>query len=155
MDWLTILSLLFLGVLLIGVEVVFIPGTTFIGVLGFISSSCGIYFAYTEQGYLAGHLSLIGSISISIILLIIGIKAKIHKRMGLNDSIEGTSPNKLNINLTVGQIGNTTSALRPSGQAIFNETETEVHSIFGFVDSGIEVIITEIKDNKIFVKTKL
>lgn len=154
MDWITITGLLSLGIILIGLEVIFIPGSTFVGILGFIASSFGIYFAYTEKGDFAGHLSFAGSIIASGLLLYVGIKAKMHKKMGLNDTINGTSPNKLNDELSVGIHGSSVSALRPSGQAQFNNIDYEVHSSFGFIDSNTEIEVLEIKDNKIFVKTK-
>ncbi len=154
MDWITIIGLLGLGILLIGLEVIFIPGSTFIGVLGFITSSCGVYFAYADKGDIAGHLAFGGSLLISALLVYIGLKAKMYKKMGLNDVIDGKSPNKLQIELPVGASGISVSALRPSGQGQFDESELEVHSTFGFIDSNTEIEVIEIKDNKIFVKTK-
>lgn len=74
--------------------------------------------------------------------------------MGLNDVIDGKSPNKLHIEIPIGTSGKSTSALRPSGQAQFDDNEFEVHSTFGFIDNNIEIEVVEIKDNKIFVKTK-
>ncbi len=154
MDWITIIGLLALGITLIGLEVIFIPGSTFVGVLGFIASACGIYFAYVEKGDLSGHLAFGGSVAVSVLLLFIGIKAKMYKKMGLNEVIDGKSPNKIHIDLAVGTLGKSTSALRPSGQAQFGEHDFEVHSVFGFVESNTEIEVAEIKDNKIFIKTK-
>ena len=154
MDWITLIGLLGFGILLIGLEVIFIPGSTFVGVLGFLSSSCGIYFAYAEKGDIAGHLAFGGSILISVILIYIGIKAKVYKKMGLNDVVEGKSPNKLVVDIPIGTVGKSVSALRPSGQGQFDNDEFEVHSTFGFIDSNSEIEVIEIKDNKIFVKTK-
>src|SRR5690242_3835832 len=59
--WLVIGALILAGLLLIIVEVIFIPGTTVVGFLGLIFAIAGVVFSYSYYGNQTGTYVLLGS----------------------------------------------------------------------------------------------
>ena len=59
--WIIIISLLAIGLSLIIVELVFIPGTTVVGLLGLIFTIVGIVVSYRHFGNDVGFYILIGT----------------------------------------------------------------------------------------------
>ncbi len=51
MAWFILSSLLILGIILVLVEILFVPGTTVVGVLGVIVTSAGIYYGFSAFNY--------------------------------------------------------------------------------------------------------
>ncbi len=60
--WIIIISLLAIGLGLIIVELVFIPGTTVVGLLGLIFSIVGIVISYSHFGNDIGFYILLGTL---------------------------------------------------------------------------------------------
>src|SRR5690348_7519523 len=54
MEWLTVISLILIGIVLIIVEIIFIPGTTVVGIIGGILTVVGIIFAFSYFGDTTG-----------------------------------------------------------------------------------------------------
>lgn len=54
--------------------------------------------------------------------------------------------------LNVGDIGEVTSTLRPTGKARFGDAVVDVVAIAEFLDKGTQVQITEIHGNRVVVK---
>ncbi|MFT6941450.1 MAG: membrane-bound ClpP family serine protease, partial [Cyclobacteriaceae bacterium] len=50
MDWIIVISLIVFGLGLIIVEVIFVPGTTVVGIAGLIIGTYGVYEAYSSFG---------------------------------------------------------------------------------------------------------
>ena len=62
MVWLIILSFLVVGLVLLIVEVVFIPGTTVVGILGVICSIVGVMMTYSHFGNTVGFYVLLSTL---------------------------------------------------------------------------------------------
>ena len=151
MEWITVISLLVLGLGLILLEFILIPGTTVIGFIGFAMALFGVYFGYDYFGTATGTYLLIGSTLVTGVGLYIAIKKKAWKRFSLEDEVTG-KVNLTNTSLSVGDTGKTISVLRPSGEVLFGHQSVEVSTLGGFVDPNTEVKIISIDHNKIFVE---
>ncbi|BDD00133.1 NfeD family protein [Persicobacter psychrovividus] len=149
---LLIALLIIVGIILLLVEVIFVPGTTFVGVIGAIAVIFGIYLSYTELGTSAGHWVLAGSSVVGIILSIYAFQSKPWLKMSNQSSVEGRVNTRDAIGLMIGQEGLTTSALKPVGKALFGETEEEVSTRGLFLEAGTAIEIIEIYKNKIIVQ---
>lgn len=147
-----VLVLIGLGLLLILVELFFIPGTTVVGIAGFIMCCIGIYGAFVLWGTMTGFLVLIGTLVVSLGGLIYAIKKKYWKMFALNNSIEEKVIAQDQSKLEEGQLGVTVSALRPGGTVSFDDKYFEVFSSSEFVDVGQKVKITSLSRNKISVE---
>ena len=51
MEWLILVSLVLLGMVLVLVEILFIPGTTVVGILGIIVGIIGLIYAFMTFEY--------------------------------------------------------------------------------------------------------
>ncbi len=152
MDWLVISGLILFGTFLIVAEVIFVPGTTVVGILGVIFTVYGIYLGYDYYGPSTGTMILIGTSLTNLIALIIAFKGKSWERFSLKDSLRGKYNDDFKISLDVGDKGTTISSLKPVGKAIFNDQEIEVSSNGGFVNENVEIEVLKIDSSKIFVQ---
>lgn len=150
--WLTVLVLLVVGLILVIIELIFIPGTTIVGIFGFIFSLVGIYLGFSYFGSSVGWLILGGSALITVITVIYSFKSGVWERFALKNAINSRVNEGQGSNLVVGDEGVATSTLKPIGKAEFGNTEYEVSTIGNYVENGHRVKIIKIEVNKIFVE---
>jgi len=150
-DWISIALLVFVGLLLIYLELIFIPGTTFIGLMGIVVAGVGVYIAFDTYGESTGYMVLGGSFAVTVLGLVYSFKAKTWDRFALKDKIEGRFNQDYSQDLKVDMTGVAVSDLKPIGKAEFNNRAYEVASHGHLVESGQEVRISRIERNKIIV----
>ena len=151
MEIVYVVVLIGLGLGLILVEFVWIPGTTVVGFVGFFMSLAGVYLGYRYFGTTTGH-CVLGGVTVFVGLsLWIAIKTKAWKRFALSKQITGRVKLVGQEYLQFGQEGTTTSALRPSGHVEFNDKVFEVSTLGGFIDAGSKVTIVKLDRNQILV----
>ncbi|MFT6210181.1 MAG: membrane-bound ClpP family serine protease [Bacteroidia bacterium] len=148
-----VIALLLLGILLLLLEILFVPGTTIVGVGGIILLAIGIYLAYDFIGPTAGHLSLASSVVVTFLALIVLLKGETWKQMALDTKIEGKSVEQLEKLLVIGERGKTISRLNPAGKALFKDKFLEVSTTGEFVDEDVNIEVVKLDQNRIKVKT--
>nr|WKN35344.1 NfeD family protein [Tunicatimonas sp. TK19036] len=153
LDWFAVLILLVVGVLLIVVELIFIPGTTIFGIAGLLLTAAAIIISFINYGNTLGF----GILGISFVLL--GITLFFSLRTGAWDklSLKTSSKSRVNDeevkpNIWKGDRGVALSALRPSGKVEFKEATVEVSTLGRYVDAGTEVQVVDVQANKILVE---
>ena len=151
MDWLPIALFILVGIFFLIAEIIFVPGTTIVGVLGFLSLGYGIFQSYSIFGNTVGTLILIGSSTAITILLYHSFKSDAWDRLSLKDSVKGRVNENMRI-LEEGKKGMTLSSLKPVGKVLFDEDEMEVRSNGGFVEENVEIEVIKIEGKKIFVQ---
>lgn len=151
-EWVTVISLILFGLALVVAEIIFVPGTTIVGIIGFIFLIAGVGFGFKYFGSETGWI-LVGSTAvISGLVLYFSFKANVWGRFSLKSSID-SKVNEGNLDaLTVGQEGKATSALRPIGKAQLGDKEYEVKTAGDYLDSGSAVRIIKINSNQIIVE---
>ncbi len=151
MEWLPIAIFVLLGLVLIIVEIIFVPGTTVVGIAGFLSMGFGIYKAYEVFGNTVGTLTLIGSLIVSALFIYISFRNRSWERFSLKSTMEGRVNDGMFV-VSVGDKGKSVSSLKPIGKALFEDHELEVRSNGGFVEENVEIEVLRVEGNKIFVK---
>jgi len=151
-DWIYIVLLILIGLFLVIVELIFIPGTTVFGILGALLVAVGVYFTYENYGNAIGTYVFIGSAVAGLGLLIYGLKAKTWKKFALTSQINSKVKEGYADHLRVDMAGVATSDLKPIGKGEFDGQTYEVSSQGDLVDSGSEIRIVRIIRNKIIVK---
>lgn len=151
MEWFTVVGLVLFGLVLIVLEVILIPGTTFVGIAGLISTIFGIYLGYEYFGNTTGTFVLIGSILAGLLTMVYALKSNSWERFSLKGEITSRFNDDQNP-LEPGAEGETISSLKPVGKASFNDQEVEVRSNGGYIAENEKVKITRIESNKIFVE---
>lgn len=152
-DWLPIILLILVGLVLIYLELIFVPGTTIFGVLGVIFTGIGIYITYDHFGSKTGSMVLVGSFIVSIVALVYSFKSGAWNKFALKTSMKGKFNEDYAIDLKVDMEGKALSDLKPIGNAEFGEKSFEVRTHGNHVSSGQSVKITSIKGNKIIVES--
>jgi membrane-bound ClpP family serine protease len=151
-EWSTVISLVVFGLVLVVAEVVFVPGTTLVGVIGFCFLVVGVGLSFKYFGSEVGWVML-GSTSVaSGGLLYFSFTTNVWSRFSLKSS------NKSKVNegeldqLLVGMEGTTISALRPIGKAELNNQIVEVKTNGDYLDSGSRIRVIKIVSNQIIIE---
>jgi membrane-bound ClpP family serine protease len=149
---LVIVSLLLIGLVLIIVELVFIPGTTLVGLLGFIFAISGIVISYRHYGSEVGLYVLSSMAVITLVTLVFSLRSGAWSKFSLKSSMNNKVNEELMSTIQVGDSGTTISVLRPYGKAEINSQQYEVKSFGNFVSNGVKVKVTHILSNQIIVE---
>jgi membrane-bound ClpP family serine protease len=152
LDWITVIGLIVFGILLLIAEIIFVPGTTLVGILGLLFTGYGIYLGYDYFGATTGTILLFTTVILNLIALVIAFKGKSWEKFSLKSSMTGKFNQDLELDLKVGDTGISISSLKPIGKALFKEMELEVRSNGGYVNENVEIEIIRIESKKIFVQ---
>ena len=151
MSWTAIIILLFIGLLLITLEIVVLPGAI-AGIVGGVMLAIGVWQSYAMYGTVAGNIVLASSVVACILLLVFFMRSKTWRFFGLNTEIDSKVNTVDEEKLSVGARGKTISRLAPTGKANINGLIVEVHTISELIDENQEVEITKIEGYRITVK---
>lgn len=151
MPWIIIVVLIALGILFLLLELLVIPGTTFVGIIGLIALALGVYQTFVIYGTGWGIFSLLGTVLVSISLLILSLRSKTWNKAMLSTSIN-SKIDQVQEKYAIGDEGITVSRLTPMGKARFGDDFIEVSTFGDFVDPEKKIRIVEIKNNKVLVE---
>jgi membrane-bound ClpP family serine protease len=151
MTILVLSSLLIIGLILLLAEVLFVPGTTIVGIFGMIVSLAGIAYAFISfEPEVAWWITGIAVI-LNVAAIIYGFSSGVWNRFSLKSEIKGGTFDGRTEGLQVGMPGRTVSDLKPVGKAVFSEKIYEVRSSGGFISVETEITIIKIENNTIIV----
>ena len=149
--WIAITVLVLIGLILIYLELIFVPGTTILGILGLVLSGIGIYMAYERHGTTAGSLVLVGSLLVTVGALIYSFKSRTWDKFALKDRNTAHVKEKYTEGLQVEMRGKAVSDLRPIGKAEFSGKSYEVKTNGQMIEAGEDIKIIRLTKNKIVV----
>ncbi len=152
--WTVIASLVFVGLLLILLEIFVIPGGGIAGVFGFILMVIGVWLAYGHHGTPVGHYVLGGTIFLNLIALSYALRAKTWDRAMLKTTVSGKVNEIEEDSVKVGDTGTTVSRCTPIGKAIINGQFYEVHARSEFLAEDLPIEVIKVDRNRIFIKLK-
>lgn len=153
MDIYLVLAVIVLGILLVVLEILVIPGTTVVGIIGGILMATGVVLAYsTQDDATVGHYVLAGTSLATVILLYWSYRVLKSKKYSLYDIIDGKVNELEHGVVNVGDEGVTLSVLRPEGKARFNDQTFAVFSQGEMIDANVGITVVKINGNKIIVK---
>lgn len=150
--WLVIAALILAGLLLIIVEIVFIPGTTVVGLLGLIFTIVGVVFSYSHFGSEIGFYVLLGTGLTTALALYLSFRKGAWKKFSHQSSIDSRVNEGMADHLNTGEEGVSTSALRPMGSVEFHGKIFEVKTNGEYVPNGMKVRIVKVSANNILVE---
>lgn len=151
---LTVIAVLIVvGLLFLLLEILVVPGTTVVGITGFILIAVGIWQSYAVYGASTGHFVLLISFVLTAIALALALRSKTWKRVMLDTEIDGKANTFPEESVKVGDTGKAISRIVPIGKALINDQYYEVKSDGEFIDQGTDLIVTKVDRNKIYVKS--
>ncbi len=151
METLIVLSLVVVGILLMLVEIFFVPSGLILAILSLLSTIVGIMLGFKYFGNEIGLLILAASLFSTGGLLFLGFRWGIWYKFALKSTID----NKVDDDefpLLVGETGVTLSSLRPYGNADFNGQTREVFAPNQVIDAGTKIRVLRVEGKKVFVE---
>ena len=144
--------LLLLGIILILIEILFIPGTTVFGILGLISVFTSDYLSVSYFGVEFGIIYSITSGILCLLIIIYALKSDTWNKVSLkNIHTHKVSKNQYS-ELSIGDIGISSSSLKPYGKGVFKDKSYEIKSLENFIEENKKIKIINILQDKILVK---
>lgn len=144
-----VITLILVGIILILVEILLIPGIGIAGILG-LTSICGsAYYAFAHLGPWTGVIVTVVNIALLAVLIFYALRGKTWKRLELDTVIDKHVKEE---EVAVGDRGTAATRLGPIGTARINDKSYEVTSLEGMIDAGTRVEIVHIEHNKIYVR---
>ncbi len=149
---LLIASLIFLGILLMLIELLLIPGVGVAGILGLAALVGAPFYAFTRMSTGTGIVVTIIVLVLIVAMCIYILRAKTWKKFE-TDTVIDAKVNDESASLVAGTSGKAVTRLAPMGTARFGEITCEVKSEDNsMIAAGTELSIVRIEDNKVFVK---
>ncbi|MDR7131721.1 membrane-bound ClpP family serine protease [Algoriphagus sp. 4150] len=152
MTILVLSSLLLIGLILLLAEVLFVPGTTVVGIFGLAVSLAGVVYAFLSFDAEVAWWITSMAVILNLAAIVYGFSSGVWNRFSLKSAMQGGAFDGRTEALQIGMSGITISDLKPVGKASFEDVVYEVKSENGFIPVGTDVIIIKIENNKILVK---
>ena len=150
--WILIFALLAIGLFLIIAELIFIPGTTVVGLLGFAFAAVGIVISYRHYGSNIGLYILLGMSATTLLALVYSVRSNAWSKFSLKTSIDSKVNEGQMTSLIIGEEGTTISTLRPIGKAEFQNRQFEVKTTGDYLETGKRIRIIQIQSHQITVE---
>lgn len=152
--------LIILGIGLLLVEFLLVPGITVAGIGGLAMMAGGVYLGYTNYGMEVGTYILIGNLIAVVIAIAYALRGNTWRKFMLNSEItshafdkseeEDTEENRI----YPGDIGITVSRLNPMGKVFIKDAYVEGKASNIYIDPQTEVEVVKVFPNQIIVKPK-
>lgn len=151
-DWITVLSLIVFGLALIVAEIIFVPGTTLVGIVGFAFIVIGVGLSFSYFGSSMGWMTAGGTAVATGLVFYFSFKANVWGRFSLKSTIDSKVNEGALSAVQLGAEGVTISTLRPVGKAELANQTFEVKTLGNYVETGTKVRVTQIQSNQIIVE---
>ncbi len=151
-DPITPIALLVIGILLLLVEIVIIPGFGVAGIIGLILMGSGTVVIWATYGATWGAASLVISTLIAVVMVWLFFKSRASRFLVREKKIEGDSSDVPSLTHLVGRSGVVVKPLRPSGIAEVDGEPYDVVSEGQFIDQGTAVVVIRINTNSLVVE---
>ena len=154
MSTIIIVLLILLGLFLLVLEFFALPGVTFAGIGGVLFIGVGIFMAYKEFGSAGGNATLIGTLGISILVIVWSLRSGTWNKLMLNSSVEGQVEVKEDSSIKVGDEAIAITRLNPVGKARVNDVTVEARCPGHFIDENTILEVQKVFKTYIIVKPK-
>lgn len=146
-----IISLLIIGLILIVLEILIIPGAI-VGTLGAGIMIFSVYQSYKVLGETGGHITFSSSVIVTALTIYFIFRYRSWERFANRDSLTGKVTTIKEGTIKIGDTGIAVTKLRPIGAALINGQRFQVSSRDKMIDPKAEITVTKIEGNKIIVK---
>lgn len=150
----SIIILILVGILLLVLEILILPGLI-AGIIGGVLVVVGISWMYKEFGSTIGHYTTFFSGLLTFGAIYYSLKSKAWQRFGLQDSLKGKANEVDKMEIKEGDEGVSVSALRPMGTVMINNQRMEGQSNGELIPGNTKIVILKILPNKVIVKEKV
>ena len=145
-------SAVVLGIVLLAVEILVIPGFGFIGLLGIGSTIAGGVLAWSRLGPLWGVAAILVSAVAATLLIWAFPRTGVGKKVMLAESVAGFRAPAVDLDSLLGREGTAITTLRPSGTAEIGDRRVDVVTDGLFVDAGASVRVIRVEGARVVVE---
>ena len=148
-----VITLILAGLLLLGAELIIIPGFGVAGILGIGSIAASCWLAFAKISTTAGIIVILVNIVLVLVSTIYMLRSKTWKKLSLDTNINSkvdSAPQEKGI--AVGDSGVALTRLAPAGKVRIGENVVEAFTRDTLVEPGMNVAVSSIEGNKIYVK---
>ena len=151
MFWFLIAGIVFIAMLFIIAEVLFVPGGI-LGIIGGLMVVFAIYLPYYYELGMGAHINTFVILGVLTLGLFLSVKSKTWRKISLSTDLPAKVRQNVNEIVNIGDKGVSISRLTPMGKARFGEEIVEVKSYTGFIDPHTEIEIIDLTQDKVIVK---
>lgn len=144
-----LIIVLILGVLLLAMEIVVLPGGI-AGAFGVLLIGFGVWQTYALFGDTTGTIVLLCAIALCTLTLVLFMRKRTWQRFSLNEEV-ASRVNEIGPAVKVGSRGTTISRLAPTGKALIDGQQMEVHAVNKFIDPDHAIEVVDIEGYRIDV----
>jgi Membrane-bound serine protease (ClpP class) len=149
---LLIITLVLIGIVLLLIELLIIPGVGIAGIIGLLALVAANVVGFMYYPQPVGAIVLFVSIAFCTVVTIYALRAKTWKRFSLKHNIEEKAiALPVDLGISVGMRGKTLGRLTPAGKARFGQVDVEVYAMRGIIPPSTDIEVVQIEDLRIFV----
>ncbi len=146
-----IVAIILVGIILLILEILILPGLI-AGIIGSAMMLTGVWLSYKNYGSTVGNIMAISTIVVTGFSIYFAFKSNAWKKFSLQQASEGKIARTDEMDIKVGDIGKSISAIRPMGTAMFGNTKVEVQTNGEMIASNTNVVVIEVLTNKLIVR---
>ena len=147
-----IILLIILGVVLLWVEFLVLPGITIAGIGGVLLIGTSVYFTYQHHGVSAGNYVLLGSVLFMFLSVYFSLKSKTWKKTMLESKLEGRV-NTFDLDIVKpGDTGKALTRLASIGKVEINGVYYDAKSTDNIIDANTDITVVKVLNDKLIVK---
>ncbi len=151
--WTIVITLIGIGLIIVLLEILVIPGGGVAGIIGFGLMVAGIYIAFDRGGNTFGFIVFAATVALNIVALVLALRSKTWDRAMLKKQID-SKVNVVDNSIRPGDMGITISRCAPTGKALIHDDFYEVFAGTDFIDENQTVEVIKVEGNRILVKLK-
>ena len=150
--WIAIISLIIIGLALLVIELIFIPGTTIVGIAGLLCVVSGLVLTFNNFGNTVGWVATGGTAVFSAAVFLYAFKSGAWSKFALKGKIDSKVNQDKPIQLKAGDEGIACSTLRPIGKGEFDNELFEVRSLGELVPTDTKIRVIKVNKREIIVE---
>ncbi|MGK7397912.1 MAG: NfeD family protein [Candidatus Cyclobacteriaceae bacterium M3_2C_046] len=152
LDWLVVIILIVIGIILIIAEIIFIPGTTLVGILGGICAGLGVFLSFQNFSSATGFVVLSFTVVATVVSIFLSFKSNAWNKFALKTFSSSRVNEDIKPNIWTGDTGLTVSSLRPFGKAEFKDKIYEVKTNGNYLAAGTRIKVIKVENHRIIVE---
>jgi membrane-bound ClpP family serine protease len=152
MSLFAIVLLIILGIFLLLIEFLVVPGITIAGVGGVLLIVTGVFLSYSLHGLAAGNFVLLGSVLFMVITIFFSLRSNTWRKTMLESKLEGkVNTYDLSI-IKPGDTGSAVTRLGPMGKVEINGVFYEAKTTDIIINANTEITVVKVLNDKLIVK---
>jgi membrane-bound ClpP family serine protease len=144
--------LVILGICLLLVEFLIVPGITVAGIGGLLCMIGAVYFGYSNFSTQTGSYFLLATVFTNIVVLYYAFRSKTWKRFGLESEIDGKNISFDTDKIQIGDSGECLTRMNPMGKVMVNDVICEGKTLGVYLEPNTKITVIKVNNNQLVVK---